>query len=528
MRGTDMGRRASMRGLEWAIGTPLARTLARQLIPSLIALALVAAMTAILHVAAGIIDLRQVTIVYLIPVLIAASQWGVVAGAVAAIAGVALSAFLFYPPIYSLKVTNPQQVVDLSLFIFVAVVTSQLANNVKLQAEIARRRENETRDLYAFSRRLAGAHEAADIFAAIRDHLSAMIARRIVLLGPGGGPQAAPTNMPGRVKSEAERMAQSPANTYGGAIVDDGTGNLWLVRELSAKTQAFGVVAIDLGTNSHEAASDVSGRVDAILAEAAQTLERLDIARAIDEAKLRSQTENLREALIGSVSHELRTPLASILGAATVLGQSSAITGDARLEELTNVVRTEAERLNNDIQNLLDATRISSAGVRPNRGWVDPADIVNTAVGRRQRRLAGHKVVLDVDSELPLVYVDAVLLEQALGQILDNAAKYSAPGSKIAVRAEGKPTTVKMSVTDQGLGLSGDERTRLWERFFRGERHVATISGSGLGLWIANAFVTANGGRMEAASAGADQGTTVSIILPVPQDALLESVAHDE
>jgi two-component system, OmpR family, sensor histidine kinase KdpD len=517
-----------MRGLQWATRQLRSRTLQRHIVHILLAIASVAAVTVVLEVIGRIIDLRQITIVYLIPVLITASQWGVVAGVVAAIAAVGFSAFLFYPPLFSFQVTNTQQVIDLSVFIFVAVVTSQLANSVKRQAEIARRRENETRDLYAFSRRLAGGRNPADIHAAIRDHLSAMIPRRTVLIGAGNEAEAPPVGIPEAVVRAAEHLMNSPENLDDGSIVDDGSGNFWLVRSVSGKTLAFGVVAIDLGSSAQQAAGEVRRRVDAILAEATETLERLDLAHAIGEAKMRSETETLREALIGSVSHELRTPLASIMGAATVLAQSPAITGDKRADELVGVVRSEAERLNNDIQNLLDATRISSAGVRPRQNWVDPGDIVNTAVSRRQRRLAGHKVVLDVDSELPLVYVDPGLLEQAFGQMLDNAAKYSPPGSTISVKAEGSPTTVKMSVTDQGVGLSGDERTRLWERFFRGERHAAIISGSGLGLWIASAFVAANGGRMEASSAGADKGTTVSIILPVPQEALPEPVADDE
>jgi two-component system sensor histidine kinase KdpD len=517
-----------MRRAQLAIGRPLIRAVCRQLFPTLMAVALVAAMTVALEALADVMDVRRISVVYLIPVLIAATQWGVVPAVCAAISGVAISAFLYYPPIYSFQVTDPQQVVDLSLFIFVAVITGQLANNVKRQVEIARQRENETRDLYAFSRRLATAVTTDDIFSVIRDHLIAIIPRRVALFGTADQPNVADAAIPALVKQVADRLISNHADLARESIIDDGSGNLWLVRPVSSKTMAFGVVAIDLGSNSRDTAGEIRARVDAILTEATDTLERLDMAQAISAAKTRSETELLREALIGSVSHELRTPLASILGAASALGQSQTVTADRRLNELISVVRSEAERLNNDIQNLLDATRISSAGVRPRQGWVDPADIINAAVGRRQQRLAGHKVVLDVDSDLPLVYVDSTLLEQAFGQILDNAAKYSPPGSTIVIKATGGPATVKMSVTDQGLGLAGEEQTRLWERFFRGDRHLGTISGSGLGLWIANAFVAANGGRMEALSQGAGQGATVSIILPAPQNTSGESVPSDE
>jgi two-component system sensor histidine kinase KdpD len=288
------------------------------------------------------------------------------------------------------------------------------------------------------------------------------------------------------------------------------------------------VIAIDLGSVPANAIDEVRHRVDDVLSDAAATLEHLDVARALNEAKMRSETELLREALIGSVSHELRTPLASILGAATVLSKSAAVAKDERLTALASVVRDESERLNNDIQNLLDATRVSRAQIRPRQEWIEPQDIVNSALERRRRRLSGHSLSLDMDSNLPLIYVDAVLVEQAFVQIVDNAAKYSPPGSPIAIAAKRNGHDVVLSVHDTGVGLTAEEKAQLGQRFFRGPRHAATTSGSGLGLWIAKAFVGANGGKIEADSSGADQGTTVSIHLPYVTPESQPEVTLDE
>jgi two-component system sensor histidine kinase KdpD len=229
---------------------------------------------------------------------------------------------------------------------------------------------------------------------------------------------------------------------------------------------------------------------------------------------VRSETEALRDALIGSVSHQLRTPLVSILGAATVISQAPANRNDPRLASLSDILRDEVDRLNNDVQDLLDAALISSEGIRPDPEWVEPADIINAAIDRRQRLLAVDRVVLEVPGDLPLIYADPILLEQALGQIIDNAVKYSQAGSTVTVGARSKDAEIVLSVQDEGIGLVGDERTRLWERFFRGERSASNVPGSGLGLWIAKAFVTANGGEIDAFSQGADRGTVVSIRLP--------------
>jgi two-component system sensor histidine kinase KdpD len=382
-------------------------------------------------------------------------------------------------------------------------------------------------NLYAFSRRLAAASSAADIYLAIEEHLANLVQRKVVLFGAGSDRNAKPEHgaLSRRVHTA---IAEVQAGRELATIVDDGAGDLWLVRRVSQKNADFGVIAIDLGSVPPDAIEEVRKRVDDVLSDAAATLERLDVARALNDVKMRSETELLREALIGSVSHELRTPLASILGAATVLSKSTVIAKDERLTSLAGVVRDESERLNNEIQNLLDATRISREQIRPRQEWIEPQDIVNAALERRRRRLSGHPVSLDMDSNLPFIYVDPVLVEQAFGQIVDNAAKYSPPGSPITVAAKRNGRDIVLSVHDQGAGLTAQENAQIGERFFRGARHAATTSGSGLGFWIAKAFVSANGGKIEAASPGADRGTTVSIHLPFATPASQPEVGPDD
>ena len=468
--------------------------------------------------------LRHVTLVYLVPVVIAATKLGIMPAVIAAIAGGGASAFFFYPPIYSFLVEDPQHLIELPLFVFVAVVTGHLASNLRRQADLARRREIEVHNLYAFSRRLAAAHTPSDIYTAIREHLASIIGRRTILIetaprGAAGATLSSEGRVPEQVKRATEALAESRKGSGNGSVVADGEGHVWLVRPVSAKAGDFGVLAIDLGQQAGKMADAIRERVDAVLADATATLEHLDLGQALSDARIRSETEALRDALIGSVSHQLRTPLVSILGAATVISRAPGNSGDPRLASLADILRDEVDRLNNDVQDLLDAALISSKGVRLDCEWIEPADIVNAAVDRRQRLLADHRLLLDIPGELPFIYVDPVLLEQALGQIVENAAKYSPPGSPITIAARGESDAVVLSVKDEGIGLVGEERTRLWERFFRGERGAASVSGSGLGLWIAKAFVTANGGQIEAFSEGADRGTLVSIRLPAREPA---------
>ncbi len=467
------------------------------------------------------------SVLYLIPVMLAGYHLGMVPALIAAVAGVVLSGFLFFAQLYSFKVASPQELLNLVLYMVVAVVVSHLANSAKRHTTIARKREREMSDLYAFSRRLAVAPSAAEIFVAIQNHLANLVQRKVLLLGTGVGTgnSASEAEVPDPVRAEVTRVEKDEGLER---LVDDGKGNMWLVRRVSPKTPDFGVVAVDLGSVSGEELAELRQQIDETLADATATLERLDVARALNEVRMRSETELLREALIGSVSHELRTPLASILGAATILYNAPAVAADRRLQALAGVVRDEAERLNIDIQNLLDATTISRQQVRPKLQWVEPVDVVNAAIEHRRRRLAGHDVTLDLNSNLPIVHVDPAQVEQALVQILDNAAKYSSTGSPIRVAAHPNGQSVVLSVHDRGAGLTSDEKRLVGGQFFRGPRHAVTTSGSGLGLWIANAFISANGGKVEVESEGADLGTTVTIHLPMSPEAVpLESTIDE-
>ena len=496
----------------------------RELRGVLITLLMVAATTAIAVLLRHYIGILRGAVLYLVPVMVAGYQFGVIPALVAAVAGVIMSGYFYFAPLYTFQVASPQEALNLLLFMVVAVVVSHLSSKAKQHIQIAQKREREMSDLYAFSRRLAAAPSAAEIFVAIQDHLANLVQRKVVLLGAADAGNTG--EVPDAVRAAVARVENDLGLEH---TVDDGNGDIWLIRRVSPKTPDFGLVAVDLGNVVGEPLAEVRQRIDGALADAAATVERLDVARALNEAKMRSETELLREALIGSVSHELRTPLASILGAATILHNAPALAGDQRLQALAGLVRDEAERLNIDIQNLLDATTISRQQVRPKLQWVEPVDIVNSAFDHRRRRLAGYPVTLDLNSNLPIVHVDPAQIEQALVQIIDNAAKYSPPGSPIEVAARPNGQTVMLSVHDRGAGLTPEEKIKVGGRFFRGLRHATTTSGSGLGLWIANAFISANGGKVEVESDGIGRGTTVTIHLPMSGDAApsLETTADD-
>jgi two-component system sensor histidine kinase KdpD len=404
-------------------------------------------------------------------------------------------------------------------FLVVSLVSGYLASRTRRDAARALEREIEIRDLYRFSQRLSAAHSPAAIFEAMQQHLGTLVGRKVLLFDSLGTLEAkserlGDVEIPKAVSEAVGKMQQATDGDRSKGVVVNERGSAWLIRPVSVNAADFGVIAVDLGRRS-ESLEDLRARVVALISDAGLSLERLGLARTIAEARTRAETEQFREALIGSVSHELRTPLSSILGASTVLSLAPEVTGNGRLKKLAELIHQESERLNVEIENILDASRISSNGLQVKLEWAEPADFVNAALQRCRNRLASRRVEVTLPDELVLLRIDSVLMERALGQILDNAAKYSPPESAISVRGRQEDGQFAIAVTDEGAGLDPDDRALLGQKFFRGSRHSSVTSGLGLGFWIASAFIAANNGSIEATSEGVNKGTTVTIRLPL-------------
>ena len=480
------------------------------------ALACVAVATVALLLLDRLLPFSLFTIVYLIPVVIAATRWGTWPAIAAAIAGGGAADFLFFTPFYSFSIDDPQEVIDLLLFLFVALVSGHLASRLRSEKETLKQRETELHYLYEFSRRLAACFTIPDLVAAIQDHLARTLGQQALFFVARSDGHLEPLEA-GLVPREVEERVGSMIAKIGlpaFTILDAPTQSIWLLRAVHSDATVHGVIAVNVGSGSRAVIAAKTNRVEAVLDEASLTLQRLDIGNAMEEAKLQLQAQLLKDALHGMLSHELRSPLSAIQGSASVLGSAPVIRNDARLYPLTEAIADEVQRLDGFIQNLVNTARVTTNSVQPRLEWADPRDIVNAVVGSRSRRLAQHHVKVEFDDDLPLVNVDSALVQESLGQLLDNAAKYSPSGSPISVAVRAQPGQVGLSVSDQGLGLTPQEKLRLGLRSFRSQRFRESIPGSGLGFWIASVFVRANGGKIEISSRGAGLGTTASIVLP--------------
>lgn len=475
--------------------------------------------------------LESVSAIYVLPVLVSAARHGTGPAVFTALASTLLST-MFYPPLLSPLVMRAPQLVDLVIFVVVALVVGSLAGRLRRSMLQARESERRMRQLYALGSEIAAATGVAEIHDVVTRHLAAALDRpAAVFIGtPALGFEAAHT--PFR-QDQTEALARLAAALPAAETAEDRIaqvalpgGGLWLLCALGGGDGVKAVIAVELGLADPVRAAHIALAVRPILAEAARSLERLGLTRALEERRLRQRSDALRDILMESVSHELRTPMVGILGAATVIADAPTVRGDPRLRDLTQLIAGEAKRLDLRIQNLLDITRIRSGALQPRLDRSDPADIVNAALDSARERLREQRLVVTLPDDLPMVDVDPILVEQALINILENAAKYAPAGSTVLVSGESRAGQVWIRVADEGPGLDAREAEQIFARFHRGERHADIAGGSGLGLTIAKTFIEANGGSVVAESQGPDRGTTMSFCLPAAP--LQTSRDHDD
>jgi two-component system, OmpR family, sensor histidine kinase KdpD len=492
------------------------RSLQTDFLPLLLSLGSVSLVTALLLLVEQTVAASLVPIAYLVPVVIAATRWGIWPATLASIASMAEADFFFFPPIFSFQVEDPQEVVDLLLFLVVALVSSNLASRLRQETETLRQRERDIQNLYDFSRRLAACFTVSELISAIENYLSQTLGQPAVFFAAKNDGQLEPPRsglVPKVVKENVTSTIEASAPSAR-SVIDSATQNVWLLRMVSSETAILGLVAVNIGVGSTEALEIRTRRMEAILEEVSLTLQRIDIEKAMEDARLRLQGQLLRDAFHGTLSHELRTPLSAIRGSASVLDSIPVVQNDERIRSLVEGISDEVAELDGFIQSLLNATRVTAGGITPHLEWTDPRDIANAAIKARARRLVAHKVETEFADELPLVHVDSGLIEESCGQLLENAAKYSPSGSTISVSIRARQNDVVLSISDQGVGITADERPHLGRRLFRSQRHQASIPGSGLGFWIASIFVGANGGSVDITSPGQGMGATASITLP--------------
>jgi two-component system sensor histidine kinase KdpD len=461
-----------------------------------------------------------VPLVFLTAVLASAIAYGLWPSLVASLASVLAYNFFFLPPLYTFTISDPANVVTLFFFAVVAVIASNLTSRVRNQALVARQRAKTTEDLYLFSRKLGSAVTMDDLLWATAYQIALMLKVRVVLLLPEGETVSVRAGYPPEdVLDEADLAAAKWAwqnNRPAGRGADTLPGAKWLFLPMRTGRGSVGVVGLDSDRPGPLLTPDQRRLLDALSDQAGLAIERINLAQDVDQAKLAAEADRLRSALLTSISHDLKTPLVSILGSITSLRAYSGSFDAGAKDQLMATIQEETERLNRFIANLLDMTRLESGAVEPNMALIDLSEVVNSAVKRADRILAGHRVAVHLPPDLPMLKLDFVLFEQVMFNLLDNAAKYSPAGTLISVEAVQADGEVRLQIIDEGDGIPADDLERIFDKFYRVHATDRRRAGTGLGLAVCRGFVEAMGGRIVAGNRGDRPGAAFTVVLPVP------------
>jgi two-component system sensor histidine kinase KdpD len=466
------------------------------------------------------LGIENVDLVFLTAVVGVAVRYGLMPSLFASVLGSLCYNFFFLPPIYTFTIADPNNVAAFLFFIAVALIVSNVAARGRTEAVIAQGRARAVESLYAFSRKLAGVGTMDDVLWASAYQAALMLKVRVVLLLPEGDTIAVKAGYPPEdTLDEADLAAADWAwanNRAAGRGADTLPGAKRLFLPMRTGRGAIGVVGIDSDKPGPLLTPDQRRLLDALIDQSALAIERVNLVEDLERARRTAETDRLRSALLTSISHDLKTPLAAVLGTAGTLRNLSAQLSEAQKADLLATIIDESERLNRFIANLLDMTRLESGAIVPKTALHDPGEIVGTALNRAAKILARHRVEVDLAAGLPMLQLDAVLFEQVLFNLLDNAAKYAPPETTIRIRGWQDGQSVCLQVIDEGDGIPPADLERIFDKFYRVQKGDQVRAGTGLGLAISRGFVEALHGTVTAANRTDRSGAVFTIRMPVP------------
>jgi two-component system sensor histidine kinase KdpD len=466
------------------------------------------------------LGIENVDLVFLTAVVGVAVRFGLLPSLAASVAASLCYNFFFLPPIYTFTITDPTNVAAFFFFIVMAIIVSNVAARVRVQAVTAISRARTTESLYSFSRKLAGVGTIDDVLWATAYQTALMLKVRVVLLLPEDGSIVVKAGYPPEDTLDDADLAaakwawQNDRPAGRGSDTLPGAKRLFL--PMRTGRGAVGVVGIDSDKAGPMLTPDDRRLLDALIDQGALSIERVRLVEDVDRVQRTVETDRLRTALLTSISHDLKTPLAAVLGSAgTLRDLADKLTEAEKLDLLTTII-DESERLNRFIANLLDMTKLESGAIAPNAALHDLSEIVGSALRRAAKILSRHKVELELGASLPMLQLDAVLFEQVLFNLLDNAAKYAPDGTTIRIQGWQETEAVYLQILDEGGGIPAEDLERIFDKFYRAQKADHVRAGTGLGLAISRGFVEAMHGSVTAGNRTDLAGAVFTIRLPIP------------
>lgn len=445
----------------------------------------------------------NLSIVFLMSVLVSAINFGIWPAIYASVLSFFAYNFFFIPPLYAFTIAEPYELLALMIFLVVAIISATIAGRVRNQARNSAVRVRAMRRLYEFTRRLSGLVTPEAIAEGATGEIHSSLARPVVVLLPQGDDLVLVAAWPPEdaldpATMTAARWAYSHAEPAG---TDTGTLPIvpWYFVPLRIGDKKFGVIGVARGTNTPSMDSESLALLDTLSEQAAAALERASLASEMVSAKTATETERIRNTMLASISHDFRTPLSSILGAATSLLSYGYKLDENAKADLLSQIKQETEDLDEMVRNLLAITRIDAGALELRRDWIDLREIADRIASVARRRRSPQRIDVAMPVDLPMIYADATLVEQAIGNIVANALVHTLRDTQIVIDAQAEPSGVVVRVTDNGPGIAPDLMPVLFDRFAKGDGSGVRRDGGegvGLGLAIAKGIMEAHGGSI--------------------------------
>ena len=468
----------------------------------------------------GHLELANVVMVYLLGVVFVATRFGRGPSILAAVAGVGCFDFLFVEPFFSFSVSSSQYLLTLLAMLIVGIVISNLMVNVRSQAKVASHRERRAAALYSMSKELSSTQSEAEAVLTAVKHLYSEFSSPNVILFPDDH---------GRVKyPRSEGILQSfrgadlsvaqwvfDHNEIAGQGTNTLPGTEAIYFPIHNDDKVLGVLAL-LPINLRRVfLPEQQKLLDTFLRQIGQAVTRIRFSEQARTTQMQMEAERLRNSLLSAISHDLRTPLATIIGSASAIVQDK---GELKPQDrlaLGQGIVDEAERMSNLVNNILDMARLEAGVLELNKQWYPLEEIIGTVLTVLHKQLADRVVKVKLPQGIPMILVDAVMIEQVLINLLENASRYTPPGSELEIVADIRESEVEIAVADHGPGIPKGLEERLFEKFYQ-TRHETAQSGVGLGLAICRAIVEVHGGSIFARNR-AEGGAVFVITLPLDQ-----------
>jgi two-component system sensor histidine kinase KdpD len=444
-------------------------------------------------------DRSNIVAIFILTVVLIAVRFGRGAAALAAVLSVCSFDFFFVPPRFSFAVSDVQYILTFIIMLAVGLITGQLTAGLRFQARVAGHREERAGSLYEIARDLSGAVQIDQVVRISDASIERTFRASAALLLPNAAGQLAMTSSRTDTALNVDIGVAQWAFDKGqpaGFGTDTLPGSEFLYIPLRAPTRARGVLAVKARNRRLLRIPEQRQLLDTFAALIAIALERVHYVEVAQDALVRMESERLRNSLLAALSHDLRTPLTVLVGLAESLTLTKPPLSPAQFES-AEAIQDEARRMSTLVSNLLDMARIESGEVKLNLQWQPLEEVVGSALNATQGMLKQHVVEVHIPRDLPLVRIDALLIERVLVNLLENASKYTPPGSRITLAAEVIADQLSVSVSDNGPGLPAGREEAVFQKFTRGERESAT-PGVGLGLAICRAIVESHQGRIVA------------------------------